>query len=99
MACRLIPLNKNPGPIGDGEVLRRIAGKVVISVAKNHVTNSTGSIQVCAGQESGSEAAIHAMHDIFKDDGTEAILLIDAENALYAINREVMLQNISVLCL
>ena len=30
IACRLIPLNKNPGlrPIGVGEVLRRIAGKV-----------------------------------------------------------------------
>ena len=30
IACRLIPLNKNPGlrPIGAGEVLRRIAGKV-----------------------------------------------------------------------
>ena len=29
-ACRLIPLSKNPGlrPIGVGEVLRRIAGKV-----------------------------------------------------------------------
>ena len=71
LACRLIPLSKNPGlrPIGVGEVLRRIAGKVVMTVAKNHVTNSTGSIQVFAGQESGSEAAIHAMHDIFKDDG------------------------------
>ena len=49
-------------------------------------------------EESGSEAAIHAMHDIFKDDGTEAILLIDAENAFNVINRKVMLKNISVLC-
>ena len=31
MACRLIPLDKNPGlrPIGIGEVLRRIIGKAV----------------------------------------------------------------------
>ena len=31
VACRLIPLNKNPGvrPIGVGEVLRRIIGKAI----------------------------------------------------------------------
>ena len=34
MACRLIPLDKNPGlrPIGVGEVLRRIIGKIVVWV-------------------------------------------------------------------
>ena len=33
LSCRLIPLDKNPGlrPIGVGEVLRRIAGKVIVS--------------------------------------------------------------------
>ena len=36
LACRLIPLNKNPGlpPIGVGEVLRRIVGKVVMKVCR-----------------------------------------------------------------
>ena len=38
------------------------------------------------------------MHDIFKDERTEAILLIDAENVFNAINREAMIKNISVLC-
>ena len=51
-----------------------------------------------AGQESGPEAVIHAMHGIFKDDGTESILLIDAKNAFNAMNHEVMLKNIPVLC-
>jgi len=74
MACRLIPLNKNPGvrPIGIGEVLRRIAGKVVMIVSKHYIVEATGSIQVCAGQEAGSEAAIHAIHDTFKSPDCEA---------------------------
>ena len=97
---RLIPLNKNPGlrPIGVGEVLRRIAGKVVMFIAKKDVKEAAGSLQVCAGQESGSEAAVHAIYDIFKKDETEAVLLVDAENAFNSINRKAMLHNISIIC-
>ena len=31
------------------------------------------SLQVCAGHEAGAEAAIHTVHDIFKDHTTEAV--------------------------
>ena len=36
VACRLIPLDKNPGlrPIGIGETIRRILGKAVTNVLK-----------------------------------------------------------------
>ena len=83
VAYRLIPLDKNPGlrPIGFGEILRRITGKVIVSVLKKEVASSAGALQVCAGQEAGSEAAIQAMEKIFKEKSTEAVLLIDAENA------------------
>ena len=83
----MIPFNKNPDltPIEVGEVLRRISGK------------AAGSLQVCAGLEAGAEAAIHAVHDIFIDHTTEAVLLIDAENAFNATNRKAMLHNISVI--
>ena len=39
LACRLIPLNKNPGlrPIEVGEILRRPLGKVVMMVSKQDV--------------------------------------------------------------
>ena len=82
--------------IGVGEVLRRIAGKVVMKISKNDVLKAAGSLQVCAGHESGAEAAIHSMHDILQVDETEAIQLIDAENAFNAINRKVMLWNMEL---
>ena len=35
-----------------------------------------------AGHKSGSEAVIHAMHNIFDANGIDAVLLVDASNAL-----------------
>ena len=52
-----------------------------MSVAKKAVVEASGSLQLCAGQKSGSEASIHAMHTIFESDDTDAVLLIDASNA------------------
>ena len=100
LACRLIPLDKNPGlrPIGVGEVLRRIAGKVVMTVIKTDVEETVGSLQVCGGQSGGCEAAIHAMRTIYEEESTDAILLIDAANAFNSVNRAAMLQNIQRLC-
>ena len=97
IACRLIPLDKHPGirPIGVGEVLRRIAGKAVMILLKKDVCKAAGSLQLCGGQVAGSEAAIHAMHDVFNDDDTEGILLIDAENVFYASQLKI---NISSYC-
>ena len=97
VGCRMISLNKNPG-LGVGEVLRRIAGKVVMKVSKSDVVDSVGSLQVCAGQEAGIEAAVHAMHDIYDLEETEAVLLIDAENAFNSSNRKATINNICILC-
>lgn len=99
-ACRLIPLDKKPGvrPIGVCETVRRILGKAILSVVGNDVRKAVGSLQLCAGQSSGCEAAIHAMRSIFNEPDTEAILLVDAANAFNSLNREVALKNISVLC-
>ena len=101
VANRLIPLDKGEGavrPIGVGEVLTRICGKCVMSVVKKDVVDASGSLQLCAGQKSGSEAAIHAMHTIFESDDTDAVLLIDASNAFNALNRAAALHNIRILC-
>jgi len=100
LASRLIPLDKNPGlrPIGVGEVLRRIIGKALVQVIREDIVTSVGSLQVCAGQEAGCEAAVHAMHDIFNEEESEAVLLIDATNAFNALNRKVFLHNINIIC-
>ena len=47
--------------------------------------------------KAGIEAAIHAMREVFENDNTEAVLLVDAENAFNNINREAALQNIKEL--
>ena len=62
-ACKLIPLNKNPGvrPIGVSEVLRRIVGKAISKIAKLDLLESMGPLQLCAGQNAGCEAACHAV--------------------------------------
>ena len=100
MASRLIPLDKNPGlrPIGIGEVLRRIIGKSIATILRDDIKQSIGSLQVCAGQDAGCEAAVHAMRKLFEQDETEAVLLIDAANAFNAVNRNVFLHNIKVIC-
>ena len=100
LACKLIPLNKNPSvrPIGIGEVLRRIIGKTVMYTMKDDVVDAAGALQLCAGQEAGCEAAVHSIVDIFNKEETEGILQIDASNAFNSINRNVMLHNINIIC-
>ena len=100
VACRLVPLNKNPGvrPIGICEVLRRLVGKVIMTVVGHDVLKATGPIQLCAGHEAGAESAIHAMRTLFAEEGTDAVILVDASNAFNNLNRKVALLNIRVLC-
>ena len=99
-ARRLIPLDKNPGvrPISVGEVLQRISGKAILSVIKPDIMSSAGNLQLCAGQAGGCEAAVHAMSDIFDEQATDALLLVDADSAFNSLNWRVLLYNISYLC-
>ena len=100
VACRLIPLDKDPGilPIGVGEVLRRIIGKTISRVAKSQIREAAGPLQTCASHGSGAEAAIHAMRIIFQQEGTDGVLLIDASNAFNCMNRSVALYNVQITC-
>ena len=84
--------------IGVGEVVRWIIGKAILSVIGVEIQQSAGSLQLCAGQPSGCEAAIHALRHIYDDDSTQAALLVDASNAFNNLNRQLALVNISTLC-
>ena len=100
LASRLIALDKNPGvrPIGIGETPRRIIAKAVLTVTRGDIQDTAGSVQLCAGQIAGVEAAVHAVQDCFQQEGTEAVLLVDASNAFNSLNRDAALHNIRFLC-
>ena len=53
---------------------------------------------MCSGQDSGSEAAIHAVRELFDKEAAEAVLLVDAANAFNNINRNALLNNIRIIC-
>ena len=55
-------------------------------------------MQLSVGQDAEAETAIHAMKDIFVDVDTNAVLLIDAEDAFISINRKVVLHNLKFIC-
>ena len=99
LACRLIALNKHPGvcPIGVCETSRIIA-KAILSITRGDIQDAAGSLQLCAGQIAGTEAAVHAARETFSNESTEAILFVDASNAFNSLNRQAALHNIRHLC-
>ena len=100
VACRWIPLDKNPSvlPIGISDVPRRILAKAILYCTGDDIAVAVGPLQVCAGKVSGCEAAIHGMGDLFCDDSSEAALLVDSSNAFNSVNRQAALHNIPILC-
>ena len=84
--------------MGIGEVVRRIVGKAVMKVVERDLQQAIGSIQLCAGQDAGCEAAVHAMEQLFTADDTEAMILVDATNAFNRLNRRVTLLNCNKIC-
>ena len=68
-------------------------GKTVSGFLKEEIREAAGPLQVCAGHNAGAEAAIHAMSQVFVEEGTDGILLIDASNAFNQMNRSAALHN------
>jgi hypothetical protein len=97
---RLVALDKCPGvrPIGVGEVARKIMSRCILSVVQSDILETVGSRQLCIGQKCGCEAAIHALNEVFNEEQTEGVLLVDASNAFNNLNRKAALVNAINLC-
>ena len=87
-ACRIIPLDKNPGvrPIGIGEVMRRIIGRTITKCLKNELMSLGSNYQLCLGQKCSIEYAIHTLRDQYSKTSADAVLLIDTEIAFNSLN-------------
>ena len=72
-------MDKCPGvrPTGVGEVARRDLSRAILSVIHFNIQEAVGSHQLCVGQGSGCEAAIHALEELFEDDATEGRDIVD----------------------
>lgn len=57
-----------------------LAGKMVMNILKKDVIIAASSLNVGAGQEADVEAATYAMYDIYNDEHSKGVLLVDAEN-------------------
>ena len=62
------------------------------------IQQAAGPMQTCTGLRSGIEATIHAVKEIWDEEDTEAILLVDAENAFNSVNRRLGVHNIRQIC-
>ena len=78
------------------EVLHQISRKIVLQVPRKDLQHTKGALQVCAGQDAGTETAIHAMFDLYQQNEVEVVLLINAENTFNSIKTKAMLHNISI---
>ena len=65
---------------------------------KDDIQEAAGPLQSCAGLKSGIEASIHAVKKAWENPKTEAVLLVDADNAFNRLNRKAALHNIRQLC-
>ena len=100
LAGRLIALDKKleVRPIGVGQVLRRTVAKAALCVAAPEIEKACRCIQKCAGKLAGIKTAVHAVHQIYNDEETDGVLLVDARNAFNRLNREAAPHNVQRLC-
>ena len=71
---------------------------MVVLHIREDIILAVGSLQVCGGQEARCVSLVHAMQEIYEDQSSGAVLLLDASNAFNSINRNAFLHNITIIC-
>jgi len=59
-----------------------LISKVILSVIRDDIQTVAGSSQQYAEQLSGCEAAVHSMRQLYSSSDVEAVILVDASNAI-----------------
>ena len=89
-ASRLVPLDKGEGrvrPVGVGEALRRLVGRLALSVTRPALQEACGALQVAGGLPGACEAAAAALQEVWERADTDCVVLADASNAFNCMNR------------
>ena len=66
--------------------MHRIICKAIASIFFTDIQDSVGALQLCAGQTSECEAAVHLVRTIYSSPETEAFLTFNATNAFNSLN-------------
>ena len=69
-----------------------------MSIIQDDVITSASFMQVCAGQEGGTEAAAHAMRQVFDSSEEMGFLRVDATNTFNSLNCTTTLHNMRFIC-
>ena len=100
--ARLIPIGKKDNgvrPIAIGELLRRIAGKILVDRYQPAVVPQLLPLQVGVGSKLGAESIIHKSRAWFAQAPPDHVLLqLDFRNAYNTLSREAILAAIAAQC-
>ncbi|XP_055341049.1 uncharacterized protein LOC129590060 [Paramacrobiotus metropolitanus] len=97
--ANLTALSKKDGgvrPIAVGNVLRRLAAKIVAKRCGKKAMELFTPVQVGCGTRGGAEGAVHAVRSFISEGivGLRVLFKIDFRNAFNTVRRDVMLQSV-----
>ena len=101
-SARLIPIGKKGGgvrPIAVSELIRRIAGKLLVQRYQGEASSGLVPLQLGVGFPGGAEAVIHKARGwLAATPPDQCLLQIDFANAYNTLDRQKMLQAVAAEC-